>query len=45
MSYQQKVDFYYTPETILPIYTAIAAISIFFGFVGTILVEVPFSKL
>jgi len=45
MSYGQKVDFYYTPTTIIPIYIAIALLSLFFGFLGTILVEVPFSKL
>ena len=38
MSYGQKVDFYYTPETILPIYLSIATLSLFFGFLGTILV-------
>jgi peptidoglycan/LPS O-acetylase OafA/YrhL len=45
MSYEQKVDFYYTTSTIVPIYVAIAFISLCFGFLGTILVEVPFSKL
>lgn len=45
VSYEQKVDFYYTPETILPLYLAIALLSSAAGFMGTILVEVPFSKM
>jgi peptidoglycan/LPS O-acetylase OafA/YrhL len=45
VSYGEKVDFYYTPETIVPLYIAIATISVFFAFLGTVLVEVPFSKL
>lgn len=45
MSYGQKLDFYYTPETILPLYVSIALISLALAFFGTILVEVPFSKL
>jgi hypothetical protein len=45
VSFGEKVDFYYTPETIVPLYIAIATISIFFAFIGTMLVEVPFSKL
>lgn len=45
VSYGEKVDFYYTPETIVPLYLAIATLSMFFGFCGTMLVEVPFSKL
>jgi peptidoglycan/LPS O-acetylase OafA/YrhL len=45
VSYGEKVDFYYTPETIVPLYLAIATLSMFFGFWGTMLVEVPFSKL
>lgn len=43
--YDQKVDFYYTAETIIPLYISIACLSLLFGFLGTILVEVPFSKL
>jgi hypothetical protein len=39
------VDFYYTAETIIPLYISIAVLSLFFGFLGTMLVEVPFSKL
>lgn len=41
----EKVDFYYTPGTVVPLFFAIAVISMFLGFLGTILVEVPFSKL
>ena len=43
--FAEKVDFYYTAETIIPLFFAIAVISLFFGFIGTMLVEVPFSKL
>ena len=43
--YGQKVDFYYTSETIIPLYISIAMISLFFGFLGTMLVEIPFAKL
>lgn len=43
-SYSQKVDFYYAPLTVLPLYVSIALISTILGFVGTIIVEVPFSK-
>lgn len=45
VNFGEKVDFYYTLETILPLYFSIAAISMCFAFVGTMLVEVPFSKL
>jgi len=44
-SYGQKVDFYYSPITVLPIYIAVAVFSQIMGFLGTLLVEVPFSKL
>lgn len=43
--YNEKVDFYYTPENILPMYCGIAAISMVYGFLGTVFVETPFSKL
>lgn len=45
VTFGEKVDFYYTPETVIPLYISIALISMFFAFFGTILVEVPFSKL
>ena len=38
ISYEQKVDFYYTAETIIPLYLSIATCSLFFGFLGTMLV-------
>ena len=41
----QKVDFYYTAEDVIPLYFGIAIISLCLGFIGTMLVEVPFSKL
>ena len=41
----QKVDFYYTAEDVIPLYGGIAVISMCLGFIGTMLVEVPFSKL
>jgi peptidoglycan/LPS O-acetylase OafA/YrhL len=40
-----ETDFYYTPETVVPLFFSISIISLFFGFLGTMLVEVPFSKL
>jgi peptidoglycan/LPS O-acetylase OafA/YrhL len=43
--YRQKIDFYYTVDDIVPIYVAVAAFSVFFGLMGTILVELPFAKL
>lgn len=45
VSFSQKVDFYYTLGTILPLYFSIAVMSLFFGLVGTVLVEAPFAKL
>lgn len=45
VTFGEKVDFYYTPETVVPLYISIALISMFFAFFGTILVEVPFAKL
>lgn len=43
--YNQKVDFYYTSLGVLPQYSAHVLLSMFFGFMGTVLVEIPFSKL
>lgn len=34
----EKVDFYYTPETIIPLFFSVSIISLFLGFVGTILI-------
>lgn len=46
VTFEEKVDFYFgTQSIILPIYFSVAAISLFFGFFGTMLIEVPFSKL
>jgi peptidoglycan/LPS O-acetylase OafA/YrhL len=45
VSFGERVDFYFSPETILPLYFAIATFSIFFAFLGTMFIEVPFSKL
>jgi hypothetical protein len=36
--FEQKIDFYYSPLTILPLYITIAVVSLFFGFLGTILI-------
>ena len=41
----QKIDFYYNAEDVIPLYLGIAIISLCLGFLGTMLVEVPFSKL
>lgn len=43
--YTQKVDFYYNIGDILPFYLGIVVMSMFLGFVGTMIVEVPFAKL
>jgi len=40
-----ETDFYYSAETVIPLFFSISIISLFFGFLGTMLVEVPFSKL
>ena len=45
VTYSQKVDFYYAKADILPLYIPIALLSLCFGFIGTILVEVPFAKM
>lgn len=45
ITYRQKIDFYYSVGDILPIYIPTAAISLFFGFIGTLIVEVPFGKM
>jgi hypothetical protein len=38
ITYRQKIDFYYSFCDIIPIYIPTALISVFLGFVGTILV-------
>jgi len=38
ITYRQKIDFYYSVGDIMPIYIPTAVISVFLGFVGTILV-------
>ena len=43
--YLQMTDFYYAPITVFPSYVSHCVGAVFFGFVGTMLVEVPFSKL
>ena len=45
VAYGQKTDFYYSIGNVLYLYFGIVFISMFFGFVGTMLVEVPFAKL
>ena len=45
VSYRQKIDFYYTIYDVIPLYIPVAAISVFLGMMGTILVELPFAKL
>ena len=45
MAYSQKVDFYYSIGNVLSLYFGIVIISMFFGFIGTMLVEVPFAKM
>ena len=43
--YRQKVDFYYNIEGVLALYFGIVLMSMILGFLGTILIEIPFSKL
>lgn len=45
ITYRQKIDFYYSVGDIIPIYIPTAIISVFLGFIGTIIVEVPFGKM
>lgn len=45
VTYRQKIDFYFKVGDVMPLYFPIAVISLFLGFMGTILVEVPFAKL
>jgi hypothetical protein len=45
ITYRQKLDYYYSVENIIPIYIPTALISVFLGFLGTLLVEVPFAKM
>lgn len=43
--YTQKVDYYYTVRDVLTLYIPVAILSMFFGFIGTLLIENPFAKL
>ena len=43
--FQEKVDFYYSPETVIPLFFSVVAISFLFGFIGTMMIEAPFAKL
>lgn len=43
--FSQKVDFYYNAIDILPVYIPIALLSLVCGFIGTVLVEMPFAHL
>ena len=43
--YGEKTDFYYSSANIFPLYLGIVCLSLFFGFLATIFIEVPFSKL
>jgi len=45
ITYTQKIDFYYSALDVIPIYIPTAAISVFFGFLGTLVVEIPFAKM
>ena len=45
VAYGQKTDFYYSIGNVLYLYFGIVIISMFFGFIGTMLVEVPFAKM
>lgn len=45
VNYRQKIDFYYSIGDIMTMYVPIAAISLILGFIGTLIVEVPFAKL
>ena len=41
----RKIDFYYDLTSVFGYYTFYAVVSIFLGFILTILVEIPFAKL
>ena len=43
--FSQKVDFYYEAINILPVYFPIVIMSLGCGFIGTLLVEMPFAHL
>lgn len=45
ITYRQKIDFYYSVGDIIPLYIPTAAISVFLGLVGTLIVEIPFAKM
>lgn len=45
ITYRQKIDFYYSVGDIIPLYIPTAAISIFLGLIGTLIVEIPFAKM
>ncbi len=45
ITYRQKTDFYYSVGDVIPLYIPTAAISLFLGFIGTLIVEIPFAKM
>lgn len=45
VSYTQRVDFYYDTRDIFSLYMPVAMLSMLFGALGTLLVEVPFAKI
>lgn len=45
ITFRQKVDFYYSVGDIIPLYIPTAAISVFLGLIGTLIVEIPFAKM
>ncbi len=45
ITYRQKIDFYYSIGDVIPLYIPTAAISLFLGFIGTLIVEIPFAKM
>ena len=45
VNYTQRVDFYYSARDIFSLYLPVAILSMVFGAIGTIVIEVPFAKL
>lgn len=45
LHYTQKVDYYYDDGDILTLYVPLVLVSMIFGFIGTLMVEVPFGKI
>ena len=43
--FDQRVDFYFSGSDIFPLYLGVITISVVYGTLGTLLVEVPFAKL